>query len=340
MTRLIVVAVVALLATALGIAGERLDVPATTGSGATPGGPRFTGHQPGQVYLGFTSPDPQYEAEVARVGDPTVRRGRYFSIGEVEAEIATMQESLARGRLPWTSFSADWRQVADGAMDAVLRRHFAGYRALPGPGLVTFSHEPVGKGDPQDFVAAWRHILDLADREGTGSVSLVPVMNGFVWGPWADWSDAQIAAYLPPDLLARWPVVGVDVYHGATAASPGATPAEILARVLSWADRSGVELLALGEIGVHDADAWREAWALIERHRDRFVAVSYYNSWVNVRPGVAWYLTGATLEAFRESLASPVVARLATAQTVSRPERCREGVVRDYRTCAVRWPVR
>lgn len=279
--------------------------------------PAFAGYQHGKVYLGFTSPEGDYEREVDRVGDPSVRRGRYLDIGDVKAEIDTMRTSLARGRLPWTSYSANWREVASGKWDAVLREHFAGYRSLPGPGLVTFAHEPTGKGDPKDFVAAWHHLLDLADREGTGSVTLLPVMNGYVWGPWADWSDEQIEAYLPADLLARWPVVGLDIYHGATAESPGARPAQVLANVVSWADRTGVELLAIGEIGVHDADAWREVWSFMERHRDRFVAVSYYNSHVNVRPGVEWYLSGETLDAFRESLASPFVARLEPSSSVS-----------------------
>lgn len=308
-------AAAAMLLAASIVAG--LGPPAAVDPQAMPERPRFVGHQPGKVYLGFTSPDPDYEREVERVGEPTVRRGRYLDIGDVEAEIDTMRASLARGRLPWTSYSADWREVARGKWDTVLSQHFAGYRALPGPGLATFAHEPIGKGDPKDFVAAWRHILDLADREGTGSVSLVPVMNGYVWGPWADWSDAQIDAYLPADLLARWPMVGVDVYHGATAASPGATPAEVLGNVVSWADRAGVDLLAIGEIGVHDPDAWTQVWSFIERHRHRFVAVSYYNSHVNVRPGVQWYLSGATLAAFQESLTSPFVARLEPSGSVS-----------------------
>jgi hypothetical protein len=269
------------------------------------------GYQPGRVYLGFTSPDPEYEWEVTRVGEPTVRRGRYLDIGDVAEEAETMQRSLERGRLPWTSFSADWRAVADGVYDDVLRRHFAGYRRLDGPALVTFAHEPIGKGRPEDFANAWRHILDLADEVGTGQVTLLPVMNGYVWGPWASWSDEEISAYLPPDLLARWPMIGVDVYHGATRSTPGATPAEVLDNVLAWADRNGVALLSIGELGVHDAQTWDETWAFIEQHSTRFMAVSYYNSKVNVRPGVEWYLSGDTLEAFRESLASPVVAHLA-----------------------------
>jgi hypothetical protein len=269
------------------------------------------GHQPGLVYLGFASPEPLYEQEVARVGEPAVRRGRYLQIEDVEAELATMRESMELGRLPWTSFKADWHEVASGQWDEHLIRRFDGYRALPGPALATFSHEPVGDGDPAMFVAAWRHILDVAGRQGgTGPVTLVPVMNGYVWSDWASWSDARIAQYLPPDLLDRWPVVGVDVYHGGPQNQPGQPPNELLKGILAWADRNDVQLLSIGEIGVHDAAAWNGAWSFVERHRDRFMAVAYFNSEVNVEPGRHWRLEGDVLAAFRESLRSPSVARL------------------------------
>jgi hypothetical protein len=268
------------------------------------------GYQPGMVYLGFSSPEESYEDEADRVGEPTVRRGRYLGIEEIDAELATMRDSLQAGRLPWTSFSTDWDAVTAGRWDAVLRQRFAGYRSLPGPALATFSHEPVGKGEPAAFTAAWRHILDLADEVGTGQVSLVPIMNGYIWGDWAGWTDDEIAAYLPPDLLARWPLVGVDVYHGATRDSPGQPPSTRLADIVTWADRQGVGLLAIGEIGVHDAEAWTDTWAFVKDNAERFMAVSYFNSTRNVRLGADWYLQGETLEAFQDSLASPTVARL------------------------------
>lgn len=164
-------------------------------------GSLLPGHQPGLVYLGFSSPQDQYESEVARVGRPTVRRGIYTDVGSVSREVATMRESMDQGRLPWTSFSGDWADVASGRWDDTLRERFEAYRSLPAPALATFAHEPVGDGDPADFVAAWTRILDLADQVGTGYVSLVPIMNGYVWGTWGSWSDAQISQYLPDELL-------------------------------------------------------------------------------------------------------------------------------------------
>jgi hypothetical protein len=275
-----------------------------------PTGSLLPGHQPGLVYVGFAAPEQVYEQEVSRVGATSLRRGRYVRIGDVDGEIASMRASLARGRLPWTSFSGNWREVAAGEWDEVLRRRFAAYRELGAPALVTFAHEPIGDGDPQDFVAAWRHLLDLADAEGTGQVSLVPIMNGYVWGTWAEWPDWRIRRWLPDDLLQRWPMVGVDIYHGATVDDPGQPPAERMEELLAWADRNGVALLGIGETGVHDAQSWQDTWAFVESHSDRFMAVSYFNSRRNVRPGAAWYLDEETLAEFRGSLLSPVVARL------------------------------
>ena len=304
------VLVVALLAVVLPQVGQPSGGQSAGAGSALPAGALLPGHQPDKVYLGFSSPEERYDQEVRRVGEPTIRRGRYLGIEEVDVDLATMRRSLAEGRLPWTSFSADWKDVAAGRHDDELRARFAGFRALPGPALSTFAHEPVGDGNPADFVAAWTHILDLADEEGTGQVSLVPIMNGYVWGQRVGWTDEQIAEYLPADLLDRWPLVGVDVYHGATRYAPGEPPASRLESVLEWADRQGVPLLAIGEIGVHDPATWRETWATIEDNADRFMAVSYFNSQRNLREGVDWYLRGPTLRAYQESLASPTVAHL------------------------------
>jgi hypothetical protein len=224
-----------------------------------------------------------------------------------------MRTSIAACRLPWTSFSGDWAEVAAGRWDAALRERFAAYRSLPGPALATFSHEPVGDGDPADFVAAWRRILDLAAADGTGQVSLVPIMNGYVWGRWAAWSDGDIAEYLPADLLTRWPLVGVDVYEGGTLTRPAQPVAERLGSLLGWTDRVGVRLLAIGEAGTHTPAGWEEAWSTIEANADRFMAVSYFNSQRNLRENVEWYLTGAKLDAYQRSLARPSVARLPVA---------------------------
>lgn len=115
---------------------------------------------------------------------------------------------------------------------------------------------------------------------------------------------------VPPDLLARLDLFGVDVYHGGSQARPGDPPAQTMAAIEAWAARAGYEgLFGLGETGCHDADTWTEEWAYIETH-PRWAVVSWFNSPLNTRAGSAWTLTGPRLAAFRESLTSDHVARL------------------------------
>ncbi len=296
-------------------AAMRTTVPprqATLAAGVPSQGASTTlpGHTRGKVYLGFAAPEPAYAREVGRVGVPTVRRGPYVQMSEISKEIRDIKQSTEACRLSWTSFKADWKAVAAGQVDDQLRARFAAYRSLDAPALATFAHEPVNDGAPEDFVAAWTHILDLADDVGTGQVSLVPIMNGFVWSSTrVGYSDQQIDDYLPASLLERWPMVGADVYDGqGRPGTPGLSVRDRLHAMLAWADRHDVEVLGIGETGVREASNWSDAWAFIEDNADRFMAVSYFNSGRNVRAGDEWYLKDDKLVAFQESLDSPTVA--------------------------------
>jgi hypothetical protein len=78
------------------------------------------------------------------------------------------------GRIPLISFNSrgyTWRQVADGEGDEWLRQRYEKIKAHPelSAGILIFDSEPEGdpptKGSPADYVAAFRHVVQVAREE-------------------------------------------------------------------------------------------------------------------------------------------------------------------------------
>jgi beta-mannanase len=75
--------------------------------------------------------------------------------------------------------------VARGAFDAVLRRQAAGFKALHKPVFVSFDHEADAKskflrrGTPAQYVAAWRHIVNVYRAAGATNVVWVWTVTGW-----------------------------------------------------------------------------------------------------------------------------------------------------------------
>jgi hypothetical protein len=75
------------------------------------------------------------------------------------------------GRIPLISFNSrgyTWRQIASGEGDAWLRQRYEKIEAHPelGDAILIFDSEPEGdpstKGSPSDYVAAFRHVVEVA----------------------------------------------------------------------------------------------------------------------------------------------------------------------------------
>lgn len=98
----------------------------------------------------------------------------------------------------------DWSDVASGRFDNALRTQADGLRRLGEPVFVTFDHEAdrpdkVGvRGGAADFIAAWRHIVNIYRARGATNVIWVWVVTG-----WED-NFGRAAKVYPGDDYVDW----------------------------------------------------------------------------------------------------------------------------------------
>ncbi len=113
--------------------------------------------------------------------------------------------------------------VADGALDAYIRRAAVAYRRLRTPVLIWLmpdanSHNHPGltafgvtQLTPADYRAAWRHVVDVFRQEGANNVSFGWVVDGFARDGQPDPNvDHRIALYYPGDRYVDW--IGTETF--------------------------------------------------------------------------------------------------------------------------------
>jgi len=284
--------------------------------------PRWPGHRPCRVYLGLSSPEDiaSVEEETGPVG---VHRS-FFLWDDLSREADVIRDDHDHRRLPWvsfkppTEFSGGWAMVASGDYDDDLRERARRYARRREPIVVTFHHEPSNDdtGSAEEFVAAWTHAYDVMfDETGLADVAFVPVIGEWEFNPVNP--DGDPDEWVTPEILDRAAFMGVDIYQNAS----GEAYSERLGRVREWLDDQGRDdvMLGVGETGCTDTfgdpDAvewWTRSWQWVEDHADSIGVVSYFDSGRNSREGVDWPLgeSSEKLEAFRDSLSSPVACRL------------------------------
>lgn len=98
------------------------------------------------------------------------------------------------GRIPFVSWNArknngtvtTWAHIASGAEDAWIAARADAFRAFGRPVYLSFHHEPENDvpmfGQPSDYVAAFRHIVDVFRARGATNVT-------FVWTMMAWWFE-------------------------------------------------------------------------------------------------------------------------------------------------------
>jgi|GEM_PF-133516 len=108
--------------------------------------------------------------------------------------------------------------ITDGVFDAYLKTYAGKVRALQQPVFLRFAHEfdnpaypwsPAGGNTPQEFIAAWRHVVKLFMAEGVSNVA-------WVWNPWR---DTAVYDYFPGGLYVDW--LGVTCLNYGTASGDG-----------------------------------------------------------------------------------------------------------------------
>ena len=252
----------------------------------------------------MSSPAGQWSTRLDQTGGVDSRRV-FSTLANTAGAVRTARSEVAAGRLPVLSFKvpgSDWAGVANGRYDATLRTLASQLAAVPGRVFVTLHHEPTGDGSPSAYAAMMRHALPILGAPS--NVDAGPIVNGFWWSDGAQGlSDAQIAQWLPADVLAVSEVVAADTYQGGNAANPGEDAGVKIRNMSRWADRVGVKRLGIGEYNGVDARSIKAAGDAILAD-PRFAFADIFNSSNNNRAGIDWTLTGARLDAFRETVAA------------------------------------
>jgi len=108
--------------------------------------------------------------------------------------------------------------IAKGELDAYIRAYAERLQALGEPVLIRFAHEPdnrqypwspAGGDTPADFIAAWRHVVNLYNARGASNV-------GWVFSPW---TPRAVADYNPGEGYVDW--IGLTTLNYGHAAHDG-----------------------------------------------------------------------------------------------------------------------
>lgn len=280
------------------------------------------GPQPARVLLGMATEAARWDERVALTG-PVAARRVFQPTWSISGLIAKVKECLADGLVPVASIKpipsggtvADWAGVARGDWDSRFTELGKALAALDVPLYFSIHHEPRGGGvDTPAELVPWARCLaralPIVKREAP-KVLVGTIDNGHPWGEkWGTLTDAQLAVYYIPDLLAAVDFLGGDFYDGATATNPG-EPAHVKMRnFTAWAKRVGHDgpLLA-GEWNYITGDDCRDTWPVL--NAGRWAVAFLFNSDDNNRSdlpasiGGTWSLKPDTdrLAAFRELLA-------------------------------------
>jgi hypothetical protein len=163
------------------------------------------------------------EAAISRVESQI---GRKFAIDHQyykwDSPFPTSHESwaVAGGRIPMLNWKAQrmngaaipWRQIASGAEDAGIVARADAIKAFGYPVYLVFHHEPEDDlatwGQPGDFAAAWRHIVEVFRSRGVTNVGFVWTMMAWTFDPR---SGKPINDYYPGDAYVDF--IGSDGYN-------------------------------------------------------------------------------------------------------------------------------
>jgi hypothetical protein len=156
------------------------------------------------------------------------------------------------------------RRITEGGFDAYLTRTARTLKAFDRPVLLRFAHEmngdwypwseQVNGNRPGEYVAAWRHVHAVFERERVANVS-------WVWSPNVEYPGSQSLASLYPG-TAYVDVIALDGYNwGTSAASGWQTPGQVFDPSLAAVRRlaPGVPLM-IGETASSEHGGSKADW--------------------------------------------------------------------------------
>ena len=265
-----------------------------------------------------TSPDTRSPAaERLAVEELEQRLGRTLDINHNfyrwDAPFPTETErwDLQAGRIPmisWNGRDVTTGDIAAGRHDTLIRQRARATRALGESVLIRWFWEMDGNkkadfaGTPDEYVAAWRHIVTLFRAEGADNVD-------WVWCPNASaFNDGEAQRFYPGDDFVDWTCA--DGYNWAPG-RPGddyRSFKDIFGGFYAWASLHDMPIM-VGEFGVQERHPGEKAqWIADAREAiktdfPRLRAIVYFSS----NKDHDWRLTtsASALEAFKNMANDP-----------------------------------
>ncbi|HZD66937.1 MAG TPA: glycosyl hydrolase, partial [Acidimicrobiales bacterium] len=264
------------------------------------GGSRGTGPDPAAVEMGIFSDLPGMtlgqsiayrEAQLGR----TFAIDAHFYAWTDQFPGGPEENDVAHGRIPlenWWGVSV--AAINDGSQDSVIMAAAERLKAFGHPVFLRPLSEMNGdwfpwSGDPQAFIAAWRHIWDIFHQVGAANVS-------WVWAPNADShpggtdpnSPNNWTRYYPGDRYVDW--VGIDGYNwGETTGFTWQSFGSIFQPV--YDDYESRKPIMIAEVSSLE---WNPAWGTAPAGDSKASWIGDAGSWLKSHPdvkAVVWYDT-------------------------------------------------
>jgi hypothetical protein len=231
-------------------------------------------------------------------------------------EISNLEARHETPLVTWQFFKSGWsgppmglQEIAEGRYDSSFTEAAELAKELPFEVMIRPGHEMNGNwypwaGEPQAFVAAWRHIVDLFRQEGVDNVK-------WIWSPEVNHGNFPFDQYYPGDQYVDY--VGLDGYNWGTNKGRG-THWETLSEVFGPSYRDITFLssrpVILSEVGSGEEGGNKAQWireGLLHTVPVEFPRVAAV-IWFDYDKEEDWRVNSspASLSAFREVVASPL----------------------------------
>jgi hypothetical protein len=251
--------------------------------------------------IGMSSPAPVWSQRIAQVGAGVSARRIFADLAKGAYDQIDLVEAAHRaGMMPVVSYKVggDGAGAAAGRFNGVAAKAAAKLASYGRPTTVTYWHEPSPDISPAHYIAGSKQLLPIFKQ---GKVKVGPFLNGWL----LDRKVSTLSSYSPDELFRLWDWFGIDTYESGTMASPGAIkPADRIPKLVDFVTARGFNhSLGIGEYNGYSAQTITDAGNAILHHPQ----VSFGCMW-NSTIGKGYTLTGARLEAFKQTLASPAAA--------------------------------
>ena len=195
-------------------------------------------------------------SEFAAVTGVTPHIALYFSGWAERFRLAFAQLAWSHGAYTFVKMQPDnvtLASIAAGVSDRYLRSYALAVKSFPHPVLVSFGHEmngdwyPWGAGhaQPSEFVAAWRHVVQVFRDEGATNAIWVWTVNS------TNVAAGSLRRWWPGGAWVNW--VGVDGYYYRPADTFGSVFGQTIAQIRTFS--SAPVLIAETAVGGNPARA-------------------------------------------------------------------------------------